>query len=117
MTRNAVLTTLLALGLLAGCAQQTLHERVDYICATGGSVSANYLNLGDGGDAMVQWQGQLMGMHTVVSGSGARYDTGPGKGHVWWTKGDEGTLYARDAAGTETAVATGCKATPPLPTE
>jgi membrane-bound inhibitor of C-type lysozyme len=117
MTVYLGVPAVLALGLVAGCAQQTLHQRVDYICATGGTVSANYLNLGDGGDAMVQWQGLLMGMHTVPSGSGARYDTGPGKGHVWWTKGNEGTLYTRDAAGAEIAVATGCQATPPLPME
>jgi len=62
-------------------------EITHYICEDGSVVEASYP---DTDTARIRYEGQVIEMQNVISGSGARYTGG---GWQWWTKGmTEGTL-------------------------
>jgi len=53
--------------------------------------------------AVVRADGVMRVMETIISGSGARYATsGDGERFVWWSKGNEGSLYRGDDGAEET---------------
>lgn len=66
-------------------------ERIEmrYDCA-GVPVEVEYINAGENSLAIVHLQEGPLVMANVLSASGARY---AGRQYVWWTKGDEASLY------------------------
>jgi membrane-bound inhibitor of C-type lysozyme len=60
-----------------------------YDCGAKGKLSATYVNSGPNTLALVPVDGQTLVFVTVLSGSGARYASGP---WIWWTKGSTATL-------------------------
>ncbi len=69
-----------------------------YDCGAKGKLAATYVNSGPNTLALVPVEGQTLVFVTVLSGSGARYASGP---WIWWTKGPTATLTderAPDAA-------------------
>lgn len=83
-----------------------------YLCDRGVEVPAVYVNHpGEDGIAVIHVEGRLITLIVERSASGARYGwPSDGSHYVWWTKGDEATLYWHDGAtGDETPVLTGCK--------
>ena len=65
------------------------HETVDYDCGDR-KVSATYVNAGENALAVLKIGDRVVVTANVLAGSGARY---AGQELVWWTKGDEATLY------------------------
>lgn len=60
-----------------------------YDCGAKGKLAATYVNSGPNTLALVPVDGQTLVFVTVLSGSGARYASGP---WIWWTKGATATL-------------------------
>jgi membrane-bound inhibitor of C-type lysozyme len=60
-----------------------------YDCGAKGKLAATYVNSGPNSLALVPVEGQTLVFVTVLSGSGARYASGP---WIWWTKGPTATL-------------------------
>lgn len=61
------------------------------------SLHATYLESGSTSKARLTIDGKVYELTNVISASGAKYSTdegrAPGKTLVWWTKGEDGTLY------------------------
>lgn len=80
---------LAALAALAGCASPVVYE-----CDDGREITARY---GENPPALLEVDGKSYPLYQVVSASGARYASErgltPETGIIWWTKGDEATLY------------------------
>lgn len=101
---------LLSLTALPAAAEQAETARFDYDCERGAVVQAAYLNLDEFSYAVIEAEGRLLILESQEAASGARYaTTGDQPYHVWWTKGEEASLYAGPD---ETAVYAGCKARP-----
>lgn len=85
----------------------TLDARsVDYTCDDGRTFSVQYLNKGDNHLAVVPVSDRAsLVFSNVLSASGAKYAAGQ---YVWWTKGEEATLY-KDWKGGEPADGVSCK--------
>jgi len=67
------------------------QQTVSYSCEDGAQISVAYLNTQDGQSfAVLPVDGKNRLFVTLLSGSGARYCSGP---YVWWSKGDEATLW------------------------
>lgn len=60
-----------------------------YTCDNGDGFAVQYVNTGPNSLALIPIDGQDVVFVNVVSGSGARYVSGP---YEWWTKGDAATL-------------------------
>lgn len=65
------------------------RETVNYDCG-GQKISATYINAGANSLAVLKIGDRVVVTANVLSGSGARY---AGQELIWWTKGDEATLY------------------------
>lgn len=78
-----------------------------YQCADMGSLKIEYLTAGAIKLALMKLDGQAQVFAQVLSGSGARYASGP---YMWWIKGAEGTL--QDLRKGEGAKPVSCEATP-----
>ncbi|MED5609255.1 MULTISPECIES: MliC family protein [unclassified Pseudomonas] len=79
---------------------------VDYKCDDGRKFSVQYLNKGDNHLAVVPVSdSSSLVFANVISASGAKYAAGQ---YVWWTKGEEATLY-KDWKGGEPADGVSCK--------
>lgn len=79
---------------------------VDYKCDDGRTISVRYLNKGDNHLALVPVSdSSSLVFANVISGSGAKYAAGQ---YVWWTKGQEATLY-KDWKGGEPADGVACR--------
>ena len=65
-----------------------------YACDRGVTVPATYVNGADQSLVVIHVDGNQITLVNEVSASGARYGwPSDGSGYVWWTKGDEATLY------------------------
>ncbi len=64
-------------------------ETVSYDCAAA-ALQVRYVNAGDVSLAVFEADGETVVAVAVVAASGVRYAGGR---HVWWTKGDEASLY------------------------
>lgn len=70
-------------------ADAATRETVNYDCG-GQRISATYINAGDNAPAVLKIGERVVVTVNVLSASGARY---AGQELIWWTKGDEATLY------------------------
>jgi membrane-bound inhibitor of C-type lysozyme len=71
-------------------APQAERTTVRYECAGAEPFEVEYVNAGPNSLAIVPVEGQHLVFAGVISGSGARYASGP---YVWWTKGAGADLY------------------------
>jgi membrane-bound inhibitor of C-type lysozyme len=60
-----------------------------YSCADGEPFTVQYVNAGPNALALLPVEGTQRVFVNVVSGSGARYASGP---YIWWSRGDTATL-------------------------
>lgn len=84
---------------------------VTYVCERGVEVPVIYVNSAtDTSYAVAQIDGKMVGMHIVISGSGARYRSGDGAdAYQLWSKGDTALIsYGPD--GNDTPLFTECAA-------
>ena len=76
-----------------------------YTCDPGPNLTVRYDNTGSESLALLTIDGTPYELTLARSGSGARYVTEngltAGKTLVWWTKGQDGTLFQGDVGGTE----------------
>lgn len=100
---------LLALGLLlpqVAVAQD--FSTLRYQCDRGVEVPATYVNGPDQSLVVIHVEGSQITLVGEPAASGARYGwPSDGSNYVWWTKGDEATLYWKTPEG-ETPLLT-CK--------
>jgi membrane-bound inhibitor of C-type lysozyme len=82
-----------------------------YVCDRGVEIPAVYVTDADQSIAVIVVEGRQITLFSEEAASGVRYGwPSDGSNYVWWTKGDEATLYWRDgAAGTEDPVLANCK--------
>ena len=64
-------------------------QSLSYSCEGSEPFSVQYVNAGANALAIFAIEGEERIFVNVVSGSGARYASGP---YIWWTKGDTATL-------------------------
>jgi membrane-bound inhibitor of C-type lysozyme len=78
---------------------------IAYDCEPAQRLTASYDNSGATPKATLSLEGTIYELFEVTSASGAKYATDegrtPGKTLVWFTKGDDGTLYEGTVGGTE----------------
>lgn len=108
MLRHALTFCLLATPALA----ETQVQNMTYLCDRDVAVPVVYVNAPDTSFVVIHVEGGQYLLYSEPAASGARYGwPSDGSNYVWWTKGDEATLYWKDGeAGSETAILTGCKA-------
>lgn len=95
---------LLALLPTAAAAQEFTSDR--YLCDRGVEVPATYINGPDQSLAVIHVEGSQITLINEPAASGARYGwPSDGSNYVWWTKGDEATLYWKTPEG-ETPILT-----------
>lgn len=90
---------------------ETQVQNMTYVCERDVAVPVVYVNAPDTSFVVIHVEGGQYLLYNEAAASGARYGwPSDGSNYVWWTKGDEATLYWKDGeAGTETAILTGCK--------
>jgi membrane-bound inhibitor of C-type lysozyme len=93
--------------LLAGPALAAPEfQSATYQCSRGGSVPVTYVQDTEGGLAVLMLEGRQIVLLAEPAASGARYGwPSDGASYVWWTKGDEASLYWKEGA-TETPLET-----------
>jgi membrane-bound inhibitor of C-type lysozyme len=99
---------LVALCLIAGCTMETpvavtpaAVAATEYTCADGAKISAVYAQA-EPSQAIVTVDGKTATLTQEVAASGVRYaDKSSASKFVWWTKGDQGTLYVKKAGDEE----------------
>jgi len=78
---------------------------IAYDCLPAQRLTAAYDNSGATAKATLDLEGTIYELFATPSASGVKYvsEKGrtPGKTLVWFTKGDDGTLYEGDVGGTE----------------
>ncbi len=79
------------------------RRTVIYQCDNGEGFRVQYVNAAPNFLAIVPVEGETHIFATTISGSGARYVSGP---YEWWNKGDEATLRDLRSAEDEPALAT-----------
>jgi membrane-bound inhibitor of C-type lysozyme len=71
-----------------------------YSCDRGVEVPATYVNGPDQSLVVINVDGRQITLLTEPAASGARYGwPSDGSGYVWWTKGEEATLYWKTPEG------------------
>lgn len=97
---------LLALATPALAETQVQNGR--YTCDRDVVVPTVYVNADDMSLVVLHVDGSQILLYNEPAASGARYAwPSDGSGYVWWTKGDDATLYWKDAEmGSETAILT-----------
>jgi membrane-bound inhibitor of C-type lysozyme len=79
-------------------AQEFTSQR--YTCDRGVEVPATYVQTADGSLAVINVDGRQITLLAEEAASGARYGwPSDGSNYVWWTKGDEATLYWKTPEG------------------
>ncbi|MES2914604.1 MAG: MliC family protein [Pseudomonadota bacterium] len=75
-------------------------QTVTYACDRGVEVPATYVNGPDQSLAVIHVEGRQITLLNEPAASGARYGwPSDGSGYVWWTKGDEATLFWKTPEG------------------
>lgn len=98
---------ILALLPTTASAQEFTTQR--YSCDRGVEVPATYINGADQSLVVIHVEGSQITLVGEEAASGARYGwPSDGSNYVWWTKGDEATLYWKTPEG-EAPILT-CKA-------
>ena len=99
----------LALALSAAPAAALELWPVDYACDGGRTVSTTYVNDGQTWAMLLLMDNRMVPLWQEMSASGVRYGDPSGQASwVWWTKGQEATLYWKDAGGQESIVLQTC---------
>jgi len=80
---------------------------VHYRCDGGKALTARYFNSPDNQIAILKLEGKPLLFVSVLSGSGARYASGP---YLWLTKGDDGMLEDQRGADNAPPPYANCKA-------
>ena len=94
--KAAIALLLMAVPAAAETQVQTLH----YACDRGVMVPATYVNADDQSLVVLNVEGSQITLFIEQSASGARYGwPSDGSNYVWWTKGDEATLYWKTPEG------------------
>ena len=90
---------------------ETQVQNMTYICDRDVVVPVVYVNAPDTSLAVIYVEGGQYLLYSEPAASGARYGwPSDGSSYVWWTKGDDATLYWKDgSAGSETVILSGCK--------
>lgn len=71
-----------------------------YACERGVEIPATYVNAEDLSLAVIHVEGGQITLYNEIAASGARYAwPSDGAGYVWWTKGQEATLYWKEGGG------------------
>lgn len=84
----------LAIAVLPAAAAAQDFTTMTYICDRGVEVPATYVIAAETNLAVIHVDGRQITLVNEVSASGSRYAwPSDGSGYVWWTKGDEATLY------------------------
>ncbi|WP_082714972.1 MliC family protein [Falsirhodobacter sp. alg1] len=84
------------IGLAGAAHAETTLQTVRYACERGVSVPATYVNADDMQVAVINVEGRQITLQAEEAASGARYGwPSDGAGYVWWTKGQDATLYWR----------------------
>jgi membrane-bound inhibitor of C-type lysozyme len=84
---------------------------VTYRCADGHEMGVAYMNTdNDQSFAVIRLAGQHVVLVSSIAASGVRYI---GAHYIWWTKGDEGTLYDQQKGEDAPPVAADCQALKP----
>lgn len=97
------------LALLPTLATAQEFTTLRYACDRGVEVPATYVNGPDQSLAILHVEGSQITLVIEPAASGARYGwPSDGSGYVWWTKGDEATLYWKTPEGETPLLA--CKA-------
>lgn len=107
-----MIRTAIALALMAAPATAQDLMTMRYLCGDRGvEVPAAYVTTPEGSVAVVHVEGRQIALLAEPAASGVRYGwPSDGSNYVWWTKGDEATLYWKDgAAGTETPLLQDCR--------
>jgi membrane-bound inhibitor of C-type lysozyme len=115
MTKSKLLALIAAgLGLALPARAALEHGGGPYRGDRGGEVPGSYVNGAEDAVAVLYLEGRLVTLRIGPSASGARYASpSDGSGYVWWTKGDEATLYWRDGAtAQEVTLYAGCRLAP-----
>lgn len=101
----------LALALLPLPAQAELQLiTARYLCERGVQVPVAYVTAGAESVVTLTVDGSQISLYQEQSASGARYGwPSDGSNYIWWTKGDEATLYWKDETGSETTILSACK--------
>jgi len=98
MRRLLVVTTFALIPASLAAAPDFATQR--YACDRGVMVPATYVNAAEGGLVVLHVDGTQITLVVEPSASGARYGwPSGGSGYVWWTKGDEATLYWKTPEG------------------
>jgi len=101
MIRLAIL-----LGFVPGLAAAQEFTTQRYTCDRGVEVPATYVNGADQSLAIIHVDGNQITLVNEPAESGARYGwPSDGSNYVWWTKGNDATLYWKTPEG-ETALLT-----------
>jgi membrane-bound inhibitor of C-type lysozyme len=80
-----------------------------YACDRGVMVPATYVNDSETPLVVINVDGSQITLFQEQAASGVRYGwPSDGANYVWWTKGEEATLYWKEA-GTETPILSNCK--------
>lgn len=81
-----------------------------YLCDRGVEVPATYVNAAEGSLVVLHVEGNQITLLSEEAASGARYGwPSDGSNYVWWTKGEEATLYWKTPEGEAPLLS--CKAT------
>jgi membrane-bound inhibitor of C-type lysozyme len=90
----------LILALLPVAAAAQDFTTTTYTCDRGVEVPATYVNGPDQSLAVIHVEGRQITLVGEPAASGARYGwPSDGSNYVWWTKGDEATLYWKSPEG------------------
>jgi membrane-bound inhibitor of C-type lysozyme len=92
---------------VAGASAAT-RNAVSYECGAGHTVPVQYVNVGSNALAVLPVGGQTLVFVGVLSGSGARYASGP---YIWWNKGRQASLFD-ERAGANAPPLLSCSQTP-----
>lgn len=90
----------LILALMPVSAEAQDFSGQTYLCDRDVEVPATYVNTADGSLVVLNVDGRQITLVDEPAASGARYGwPSGGSSHVWWTKGDEATLYWKTPEG------------------
>ena len=96
--RAAVLLPFLCLPTVALAAPEFTTLR--YTCDRGVDLPATYVNSAEGSLVVIHVEGRQITLVADPAASGARYGwPSGGSSYVWWTKGNEATLYWKTPEG------------------